>query len=567
VEVARGEVGWRPWGASLFEEAAREQKLVVLHLGARWCHWCHVMERDTYGDARVQAALEEGFVAAHVDQEDDLALANRYERYAWPATIIFDAQGRELFLEAGYIKAEAFLEVLGRLRADPRPLEGAPRRAGAPEGVWVEAARARLEARYDRGGADWGGVTRALRWECAEYLMRADGEGAERARSHLGASLALVDPAWGGLYQYSTQGSWEHPHYEKLMVFQAEGLRAYALGWARWGEPRFEEAARAQVRYLLEMLRGPEGAFYASQDADLVPGQKADAYFRLGDAARRAQGVPALNRSLYARENGQAIRALAAWYAVSGDERSLEAAVAAAEWALARRALPGGGFAHGEDAGAGPFLGDTLAMGEAFLQLYEVTGERRWLERSLAAAEFVLARFRGAEGGFVTAAPGGEAVAALAPAPQLEENVGAARWLNALGRVSGRAELVEAARGALGWLARERAWEQRACAAGPLLVEQELRVEPVHVTVVGGEGDPAARALFMEALRYPLWYRRVEWWDPAQGPLPNPDAEYPQLGRAAAFLCANGVCSAPVFAPEGLRGQMDRFAEALRPGF
>lgn len=570
---------WQPWEQALFARAAQEDKLVILHLGAMWCHWCHVMERDTYGDAQIQSILAQGYLASHVDHEQRPDLANRYERYGWPATIIFDAQGRELFKRAGYIPAQEMAALLQKLSRDPQPLRGeTDRRATTAQGdAGLSPEQAQeinrfLHDNYQPQDHSWSQRTRGLRWACVEELMRQPAPWPQAARAHTDASLQLVDPVWGGVYQYSTRSRWTSPHYEKLMLYQAEGLRLYGLAWAKWSDPKHQEAAQKTAGYLMTMLRSPEGAFYTSQDADLIPGQKADDFFALDDAQRRARGIPAINKELYARENGMAIRALAAWYALSGDPEALQAALGGAQWALQRRSLPGGGFRHGEDdQGSGPFLGDSVAMGAAMLQLYEVTGEQAWLERSSETASFVLQHFvrrddaQRAIPGLVSSASGQRANAAFAPLPQLEENLAAARWLNLLHHYTGRPELRQAAGQSLAWVGQSRAWTSDWCPGGPLLAQQELQAQPLHVTVVGSKQDQAARALFTQALRYPQWYRRVDWQEPGQPPLPHAQTEYPELGRAAAFLCANGVCSAPLFSPEALTAKMEDFEQRLWP--
>ncbi len=100
------------------------------------------------------------------------------------------------------------------------------------------------------------------------------------------------------------------------------------------------------------------------------------------------------------------------------------------------------------------------------------------------------------------------------------------------------AERRELASHAMRYLASPAIAEQRRLLAGILLVDQELANDPVHVTVVGGKDDAAARELFAAANRFPVSYKRIEWWDRREGRLPNPDVRYPQLARAAAFACA-----------------------------
>ncbi|TAJ41971.1 MAG: hypothetical protein EPO55_03505 [Reyranella sp.] len=83
---------------------------------------------------------------------------------------------------------------------------------------------------------------------------------------------------------------------------------------------------------------------------------------------------------------------------------------------------------------------------------------------------------------------------------------------------------------------------------GALLADRELSREPAHVTVVGAKDDPDARALYQAARTYPTRYLRIEWLDRREGPLPSADVDYPDLPQAAAYACANGACSVPVFA-------------------
>jgi uncharacterized protein YyaL (SSP411 family) len=90
-------------------------------------------------------------------------------------------------------------------------------------------------------------------------------------------------------------------------------------------------------------------------------------------------------------------------------------------------------------------------------------------------------------------------------------------------------------------------------AAGVLLADYEFTHPPVHLTVVGRKDDPAAAKLFAAALRMPSDYKRIEWWDDREGPLPHAEVEYPKLDRAAAFVCSDRTCSKPIFAADEVK--------------
>jgi uncharacterized protein YyaL (SSP411 family) len=197
-----------------------------------------------------------------------------------------------------------------------------------------------------------------------------------------------------------------------------------------------------------------------------------------------------------------------------------------------------------------------LAAGRAFLALYAATGDRAWLEQARGAARFMARFTRGDVAGLLTAL----ADPIGTPRPQRDENVQAARFANLLFHYTGDPGHRALAEQALRYLAAPEV-ATRAQTGGVLLADRELRAEPLHVTVVGPRADPATAELLREALREPEPFKRVELWDPADGPLPRADVEYPRLARPAAFLCTAGRCSAPSYDAATLRG---RLAKALR---
>jgi uncharacterized protein YyaL (SSP411 family) len=328
-----------------------------------------------------------------------------------------------------------------------------------------------------------------------------------------------------------------------------------------WGRERYKAAADAIYRYLTSILQSPEGAFYTSQDADLSAAINGKAYYALGDKERRALGLPGIDKSIYARENGWAIRALLAYYAGAGESAALDRAKAAAHWVMENRRLTGGGFRHGESDRGGPFLADSLAMGEALLDLYGATGERAWLAEAGRTADFIGSTFKNAEAGFNSAAKEAAASGVFAsPYRQIEENEQLARFLNRLSRYTGKAAYRAAAEHAMHYLASETVTQLPRFLAGVLLADSELAAEPTHITVVGHKDDPAARALHEAAWRYPAVYKRVDWWDTREGPMTNADIVYPELDQAAAFACSNRICSLPIFEAAALAKTVSRLS-------
>jgi uncharacterized protein YyaL (SSP411 family) len=551
-------IDWQPWSDQAFARAKKEHRFVLLYLEAVWCHWCHVMDANTWRDPKVAETLRKHYLALRVDHDARPDLANRYRAWGWPATVIYAPDGTELVKRAGYIAPEDFLRLIQDTLKNPKPEAMSPPRtvAGSPE-LPGPLRRKLLQRYFEAHDTEKGGLKTAQKFldrDSTEYAMfRAnvgDQASAARAQQTLTAALALLDPAWGGFYQYSTGGDWKKPHYEKIMRVQAGYLRAYALAYLQWPNGGYLKAARRTRDYLRDFLTSPEGAFYTSQDADLVQGEHADAYFALADRARRKQGLPRVDTHRYAQENGWAIEALATLYRAERNPADLEAALRAARWIMVNRGLQDGGFRHDARDNAGPFLGDTLAMGGAFLALYHVTAERQWLGQATRAGQFIVTKFRNDTAGFNGSAA---ANGPLAPAPVLEENIRVTRFLNLLAHYSGKQDFLKQAQHGMRFISRPEIVEAAFEESGILLADDELGRDPLHVTVVGHKDDKLAKSLFATALGLPGAYQRIEWWDRREGPLPHADVEYPGLPKAAAFVCTNKRCSSPAFEPERLR--------------
>jgi uncharacterized protein YyaL (SSP411 family) len=135
----------------------------------------------------------------------------------------------------------------------------------------------------------------------------------------------------------------------------------------------------------------------------------------------------------------------------------------------------------------------------------------------------------------------------LQPKSNLDENIPLARFANLLHRYTGNARYKGMGDYALRMLVTEQIADSQLTAPGILLTAFESANDPLHITIVGGKDDAAAAALFASAIRYSAVYRRIEWWDRREGNMPNPDVRYPQLPRAAAFICTDSTCSLPIF--------------------
>jgi uncharacterized protein YyaL (SSP411 family) len=559
---------WQPWSDKAFSDAKHDHRFVLLDLEAVWCHWCHVMDTNTYSDPAVIKILRAHYIVVKADQDSRPDLSNRYEDFGWPATVVFDANGHEIVKRQGYLAPDEMTSMLQAIIDDPSPGPSVQLEAKLEvpaEPLLAASLRQQLTKNYldgyDPQHGSWGTDQKYLDWDSVEYSLdlarrNNDSQAAHMAQQTLSEQLHLLDPAWGGVYQYSTDGDWTSPHFEKIMQMQAENLRIYSLAYSWRGNPEYLHAAQEIRRYLKTFLTSPQGAFYTSQDADLIEGKHSADYFALDDAARRKLGIPRVDKHIYARENGWAIQSLVALYSATGDMQVLNDATRATRWIIANRAIPNGGFRHGQHDPSGPYLGDNIAMARAFIALYAATGDREWLLNAESTMNFIDRNFKGDQpAGFVTSRVSTDH--AYTPHPERDENVTLARAANLLFRYTADDRYKRMSQRAMRYLAAKPV-VYRPPASSVLLADLELSNEPLHLTIVGPKGDPAAHALFQEALRYPSSYKRLEWWDPNEGKLPNPDVQYPQLKVAAAFICTDRTCSAPVFKSTELRTRIDR---------
>ena len=556
-------IDWKhQWDDSVFQTAKAQNKLIILSLEAIWCHWCHVMQAETYSNPQVEKLLRDNFVSVSIDQDSNSGLSNRYKNYGWPATILFNSQGQEIVKRAGYIEINEMIELLENKIKDPSPDKDFNRKINYSTISFLSNEnKSTLENKYLNSlDTKKGGLKTAQKYinrDTVEYgltLARTDDKDAQIAKQHslltLKAALALLDPAWGGFYQYSTHYDWQSPHYEKLAKTQAEYLRIYSLAQLQEPNKEFATAIDQTIKYIDKFFTSPNNSFYTSQDADLVQGQKATDYFSLNDKARRTKGIPRIDKNIYADKNGRIIEALALAYRVKQDPKILERAVKAIESINQSHRNQVGSYSHASQGAS--FLSDNLFMARALLALYETTAKPEYLLQAQATTQYIIENHRGEEPGYLsdnktTRIRNAQLNSILKPVPLLDENIKLARFFNKISHYLGDEAIKDQAKYIMLYLASDNIIETGPSEPGILLLNNELADDPIHFTIVGSKKDKTAKALFEIALTYPSDYIRVEWYDSKEAKLINHDVDYPELPKAAAFSCVNHACSLPVY--------------------
>jgi len=473
---------WRNWSSNLFTQAKKENKFVILDLEAVWCHWCHVMRQKTYSNREVGILLDKHFISVRVDQDSRPDLANKYRDYGWPATIIFKPNGEELVKRRGYIPADTMITLLKAVAGKKIKSEKVQQILRYnPYGRLGQTLRKRLiekhNSAYDkkRGGLNL--FQKFIDLDSIEYSIVQASQGNSLAAGRLDKSLsagnALIDPAWGGVYQYSTHSDWLHPHFEKIMSSQANSLIAYALAYSKFKNKKYLQSALNIHRYMDRFLTSPEGAFYTSQDADLKQGKHSEDYFKLPSSERIKLGIPRIDKHRYARENGWASEAYIVLYMATKNDKYLRQAKRAISWVLKNRQLPNGGFRHGKIDIGGPYLGDTLAMGNAFIRLYKATGDNKWLQYSVKAGRFITKNFKNPKAGYNSAGVSGDIIK---PVQHIDENIAVTRFMIRVYRSTGNKEFENHVRHGLKYLATPEIALKRISEPGILLVDFELEL-------------------------------------------------------------------------------------------
>lgn len=402
---------WENYGPAAFERAAREKKNILLMGSASWCHWCHVMDETTYYDPRVGKLLADRFVVIRVDIDERPDIGDRYGDWGWPATILLSSEAEEIGKYRGYIAADDLVPILEAVVSRPSTNKLS---ASADPGTFISAPEAlpwiaaqtmmKLDDWFDPAEGSWGSYQKLPIGENVLVELRRAAHGNTAALKRVIFTLekqkVMIDPVWGGIYQYSSAKHWNEPHYEKLMPYQTANLEAYARASVSTGRKDFLDEARKIAKYLATLLSSPEGGFYTSQDADVGSHDEnadfvdGDVYYRLNDAERKKLGMPHIDDHVYAYENGLAIAAFCALYEVTNEADVLVRAIRAAEFILQGHIDAEGLLRHdAKNTSNNRYLADSASFGLALIRLHQVTKDPIWQERAEKVAKAIEMHF------------------------------------------------------------------------------------------------------------------------------------------------------------------------------
>ncbi|MEZ5098972.1 MAG: thioredoxin domain-containing protein [Thermoleophilia bacterium] len=657
LQHAENPVDWYPWGEEALARARAGDRPILLSIGYSSCHWCHVMEHESFEDEETAALMNRLFVNVKVDREErpDLdaiymdAVVALTGHGGWPMTVFLtpdqqpfyggtyfppvSRQGMPAFrdvLEAvarAYVERRAdVVEQAGRLtdaiRASTRPQ---PSPDPLTSGILTEAVLS-LREHFD---PEWGGFGNAPKFPPApalELLLRLHQDGNPLALDMATTTLdrmadgGMYDQLGGGFHRYSVDRVWLVPHFEKMLYDNALLARAYLHAWLVTGTPRYRQVAEETLDYLLRVMRLPEGVLGSAEDADTdghegltyvwtpdevgaVLDDPADAAlaleaygitergnfegasipFRAADvdpaalapvrarllAARDRRPQPFRDDKALAGWNGLALAALADAGARLERPDYLEAAKAIAGFLLGPMSTPEGRLFRTYRAGEARipgYLDDYAYVANGLLELYEATGEERWLDEAERLARLALDLFGDPEhGGFYLTPADGEQLVArkleLTDQPIPSGNGVLATVLIRLARLLGDDALERRAVDVLR-VAHSLLVRAPSAVCHLLGVLHQHLAPPREVVVAGPVDDPATQALRRVVLaRFDP--NAVVAFAPGDGVsrVALLDGKGLVGGRPAGYVCQNFACLAPETEPDALAATL-----AQRPG-
>ncbi|BBL66875.1 thioredoxin domain-containing protein [Methanoculleus chikugoensis] len=306
LQHAHNPVDWYPWGEEAFSRAREEGRPIFLSIGYSACHWCHVMEEESFADPQVAKLLNDVFVCVKVDREERPDIDQVYMAAAhaltgtggWPLTILMTAD-KKPFFAASYIPKDSRYGMTGLLDLIPRiskiwqtqrqELESAgdqvlqalqsaaktpPEEGELDEAVLDEAYNTFFRV-FDGENGGFGDAPRFPTPHNLIFLLRyGNRTGKEPAYTMVEKTLhamrrgGIFDQVGYGFHRYSTDAEWFVPHFEKMLYDQALLVMAYTEAYLATGREEFARTARETIAYVLRDMTDPDGGFYSAEDAD-----------------------------------------------------------------------------------------------------------------------------------------------------------------------------------------------------------------------------------------------------------------------------------------------------------
>lgn len=556
------DIPWRAWSAEAFAEAQDRNRPVLLCITTAWSQWSHLMDERAYSDDSVQYLINTDFVPVRVDAAARPDIDRRYNRGGWPTTAFLTPEG-ELMAGATYIPVQDMRDFLVELAQEYRQnrdvireklgaLEEKRREAEAAEkstdGVLTPAIPAEsmafITAAFDRVNGGLGDAPKfthtealgfALEW--CQHTLDYDLAALVKHSLDIMALSNLFDRTEGVFFRFANDAQWENPERECTLEENAALVSLYMEAAHVFREEAFMQTGARVLQFMLQKLRDAAssafyGGFFAPQE-----------YYQLPAEERAGFGESCVDPVIHAKENALAAQALLDAYRTTGNAEYCDQAAAMLGHLWERMWDAERGIARNWDGDCDPveacdsveacdqvgvgdlvevaydwgWLPDQTAAARAFVQAYETTGAREYLDRARAVADHILrVHHDPATGGFWDSVPAFTAVplGLLGQRQEvLADTAAAAELLIRLWRLTNNERYRTIAQNALANYAVSFRHFAHFGALYGQAVDRLLR-PPTRIVVVGPQDSAAAQALFQQALRIHTPAQVTQWLDP-----------------------------------------------------
>lgn len=565
---------WWDWEEEAFHLAQELDVPILLYITAPWCHWCHVMEEESFTDPKVIQLVNAGFIPVKVDGDRRPDVNRRYNQGGWPTTAFLSPDGK-LLTGATYLSTGQLKDILERVSVYYQTQKGdisvkrerAGARLAAEEAKATTAAPiteailknigATLRRAYDPLYGGFGEGTKFHQAEALEFLLTSyydtrDAETGAMLTTTLDAMAAggVYDGVASGFFRCATNRNWSAPQTEKVSHENGQLLSVYLHAYQLLGEEKYLDVARGIVGYLSSVLYDAEvGYFYGSQDAD-------EDYYALTAAQRQGQPAPYVDKTAFTDWGAQVASAFLEAAAVLKSPRHAKDALRALDFLWQKSWRADQGMFHYWDKGQAHLpglLADQVYMARALLDAFEHTGDRTYLQRAVELTQIVNRDYLdGRTGAFFDKRAEEVAVGRLQERQTpLVENAAAAHLLIRLARLTGEAAYHQRAEAILGLFAADYA-AYGLLAAGYALAVGCYLTEPLTVVIVGSAEVEATLDLLHEGRRLYAPNRWLQLIDPEWEPERLAQLGYPPQPAPTAYLCIGRVCAGPTNDPARL---------------
>ena len=571
-------ISWREWSEDAFAAAQTQDKPVLLTLGATWCHWCHVMDETSYSDRRVIELVNARFIPVRVDVDRRPDISLRYNQGGFPSVAFITGAG-EFLTGRPYTPPDEMVALLEQVSSGeyvPDPESGASRptaRGAAPVDASVDGVLARLAALYDEAFGGFGVEPKQPPWEALRFLTARYGLTGDRSLLKMvetglqGMWHGIYDRKDRGFFRYAVSRDWKVPHYEKMLVSNANLAMAYLEAYQITRRAPYREAVEGILGYLTTTLFSrDDGLFHASQDAD-------EPYYQMSWKDRDAAQAPPVDRTFYAGWNALAAHALI----LGGDglgnatHRTLATEILDKLWRDSW--TPDGGLPRraGAAGDSTPALMDQIYFLRACLAAYQSTGDPEFLNRSVEIAGTTQQLFGAPDGGCYDTCRPQSFEAQLLPREQpvldngcwaeslltLAHLTGDTGYSDRAAATLGIFESVVPGKCYLGGHASRRMEEDEEALFLPAgsawgRARDALTHGPVTLVLVGDSSGAAYRRLHRAALKLHAPHRIVQPLDVDRDAQRIRELGFPTNAEASLYACMGDRCLAPITTTRGV---------------